>query len=200
MKSRLDAEPLHRACYTGVILLQDQDAEMSTPSDRDAAFDQQDLPPSKSELKRQMDHLQKLGRQIIDLAPEIRARLPLSEDMLAAIEEMGRIRANEARRRHMQYVGRVMRSEDIAGIEAAFLAMEQEEDLRNREFHLLEQTRDRLIAEGDDLVSEVLVQYPDIDRQMLRQLIRNARREQEAGKPPASSRKLFRLLRDAADI
>ncbi|BBG30875.1 ribosome biogenesis factor YjgA [Zymobacter palmae] len=173
---------------------------MSTPSDRDAALEQQDLPPSKSELKRQMEHLQKLGRQIIELSPEIRARLPLSDDMLAAVEEMGRIRANEARRRHMQYVGRVMRSEDIAGIEAAFLAMEQEEDLRNREFHLLEQTRDRLIAEGDDFAGEIMAQYPDIDRQLLRQLIRNARRERDAGKPPASARKLFRLLRDVSGL
>lgn len=173
---------------------------MSTPTDHDAAFEQQDLPPSKSELKRQMEHLQTLGRQIIELAPEIRARLPLSDDMLAAVEEMGRIRANEARRRHMQYVGKVMRSEDIAGIEAAFQAMEQEKDIRNREFHLLEQTRDRLINEGDVLLGEVLADYPDLDRQTLRQLIRNARRERDAGKPPASARKLFRLLRDAADL
>ena len=173
---------------------------MSTPTDHDAAFEQQDLPPSKSELKRQMEHLQALGRQIIELAPEIRARLPLSDDMLAAVEEMGRIRANEARRRHMQYVGRVMRSEDIAGIEAAFLAMEQEKDIRNREFHLLEETRDRLIDEGDALVGEVMAEYPSLDRQLLRQLIRNARRERDADKPPASARKLFRLLRDAADI
>jgi len=120
--------------------------------------------------------------------------------MLAAVEEMGRIRANEARRRHMQYVGRVMRSEDIAGIEAAFQAMAQEEDIRNREFHLLEQTRDRLINEGDVLLGEVLADYPDLDRQTLRQLIRNARRERDAGKPPASARKLFRLLRDASDL
>lgn len=173
---------------------------MSTPSDRDADFEQQDLPPSKSELKRQMEHLQTLGRQIIEMAPEIRARLPLSDDMLAAVEEMGRIRAHEARRRHMQYVGKVMRSEDLAGIEAAFDAMEQEKDLRNREFHLLEQTRDRLINEGDEVVGEVLAEYPDLDRQMLRQLIRNARRERDADKPPASARKLFRLLRDAAGL
>lgn len=173
---------------------------MSTPSDHDAGFDPRDLPPSKSELKRQMEHLQSLGRQIIELKPEIRARLPLSDDMKAAVVEMGRIRSHEARRRHMQYVGKVMRSENIAGIEAAFEAMEQEEEVRNHEFHLLEQQRDRLIAEGDDVLGDVVADYPDIDRQALRQLIRNARRERDAGKPPTSARKLFRLLRDAAEL
>lgn len=45
-----------------------------------------------------------------------------------------------------------------------------------------------------------MAEYPSLDRQLLRQLIRNARRERDADKPPASARKLFRLLRDAADI
>ena len=173
---------------------------MSTPSDQHVDFDPQDLPPSKSELKRQMAHLQTLGHQIIELKPDIRARLPLSDDLKAAIVEMGRIRSHEARRRHMQYVGKVMRSEDIAGIEAAFEAIAQEKELRQREFHSLEQQRDRLINDDDSAVNDVVARYPDIDRQTLRQLIRNARRERDAGKPPTSARKLFKVLREATDL
>ena len=42
----------------------------------------------------------------------------------------------------------------------------------------------------------VLTQRPDADRQALRQLIRNARQEAAAGKPPAAARALFRMLRE----
>ena len=65
-----------------------------------------------------------------------------------------------------------------------------------RRFHALEQWRDRLLAEGDEAVSAFLLEYPDAEAQPLRQLLRNARREQDAGKPPATARKLFRYLRE----
>lgn len=172
----------------------------TTPPDDDVRHSLDDDTISKSERKRQMDYLQKLGRQIIDLSPEIRARLPLSDDMEAAVIETGRIRSHEGIRRHMQYVGKVMRSEDIAGIEAAFTQMEQEKYDRDHAFHQLEQLRDRLVAEGDDALGELLAQYPTIERQTVRQLIRNAQRERDAQKPPTSARKLFRVLRDAADL
>ncbi|WP_027349896.1 ribosome biogenesis factor YjgA [Halotalea alkalilenta] len=154
--------------------------------------------PSKSSRKREMTALQKLGAEIIELSPALRGRLPLSDDMLAAIEEMGRIKAHEARRRHMQYVGKLMRSEDLAGIEAAFAAIEDEKQARDLAFHELEGLRDRLIEEGDQALDEVLARFPSIELSSLRQLVRNARRERAADKPPASARKLFKLLRDAS--
>lgn len=173
---------------------------MSTPSDASSNPYDDDAIISKSERKRQMEYLQKLGRQIIDLAPEIRARLPLSDDMKEAVIETGRIRSHEGIRRHMQYVGKVMRKEDIAGIEATFELMEQEKHDRDHAFHQLEQFRDRLVEEGDAALGELLQRYPDIERQAVRQLIRNAQRERDTKKPPTSARKLFRLLRDASGI
>ncbi|MFO7649005.1 MULTISPECIES: ribosome biogenesis factor YjgA [Halomonas] len=156
--------------------------------------------PSKSQLKREMHALQALGEAIIAMTPAERARFPLSDDMLAAVEETSRVRSHEGRRRHMQYVGKVMRREDLEAIKAVYAEIEQETLRRDHAFHRLEKWRDRLLEEGDAAVEAFIADFPDVDRQALRQLIRNAQRERERGKPPASARKLFRLIRDTAGL
>ncbi|MFP4261729.1 MAG: ribosome biogenesis factor YjgA [Halomonas sp.] len=156
--------------------------------------------PSKSRLKREMHALQTLGEQIIAMTPAERARFPLSDDMLAAVEETARIRSHEGRRRHMQYVGKLMRREDLAAIRAVHDEIEQERLRRDHAFHRLERWRDRLVEESDPAVEAFVADYPDADRQALRQLIRNARRERDHNKPPASARKLFKLIRETAGL
>lgn len=156
--------------------------------------------PSKSQLKREMHALQTLGEAIIAMTPAERARFPLSDDMLAAVEETARVRSHEGRRRHMQYVGKVMRREDLEAIKAVYDEIEQEKLRRDHAFHRLEAWRDRLLDEGDGAVEAFITDYPDVDRQTLRQLIRNAQRERDKGKPPASARKLFKLIRDTAGM
>ncbi|MFO8045162.1 MAG: ribosome biogenesis factor YjgA [Halomonas sp.] len=159
-----------------------------------------DEPVSKSQLKREMHALQALGEAIIAMTPGERARFPLSDDMLAAVEETSRIRSHEGRRRHMQYVGKVMRREDLEAIKAVYDELEKETLRRDHAFHRLESWRDRLLDEGDEALEAFIDDYPDVDRQTLRQLIRNAQRERERDKPPASARKLFKLIRDTAGM
>lgn len=171
---------------------------MGKDSGKDMSFED-DAPPSRSQLKREMQELQALGERIIALDPAVRARLPLSDDMIHAVEETGRVRSHEGRRRHMQYVGKVMRKEDREAIRAAFEEIDNEHVQRNAAFHRLEQWRDRLI-DDDDALEPFIEANPQIDRQNLRQLIRNARSERQRGKPPASSRKLFQLIRDTAGL
>lgn len=156
--------------------------------------------PSKSQLKREMHALQALGETLIAMQPAERARFPLSDDMLRAIDETARIRSHEGRRRHMQYVGKLIRKEDLAAIQAVFDGIEQEKQQRDHAFHRLEKWRDRLVDEGDPAAEQWLVEYPDTDRQTLRQLIRNAQRERDQNKPPASARKLFKFLRDTVQL
>ena len=159
-------------------------------------IDEQEERPSKSQLKREMHALQALCETLIAMKPAERARFPLSDDMLRAIEETSRIRSHEGRRRHMQYVGKLIRKEDLTAIQGVFDAIEQEKEQRDHAFHRLEKWRDRLVDEGDDAVDLFMADYPNADRQALRQLVRNARKEREQGKPPTSSRKLFKHLRD----
>jgi len=171
---------------------------MGKKSDNDMTFED-DAPPSRSQLKREMQELQALGERIIALDPAVRARLPLSDDMREAVEETGRVRSHEGRRRHMQYVGKVMRKEDREAIRAAFEEIDNEHVQRNAAFHRLEQERDRLI-DDDEALEPFIDAHPHVDRQTLRQLIRNARSEKQRGKPSASSRKLFQLIRDTAGL
>ncbi|BCB62692.1 MULTISPECIES: ribosome biogenesis factor YjgA [Halomonadaceae] len=159
-------------------------------------IDEQVERPSKSQLKREMHALQALGETLIAMNPTERSRFPLSDDMLRAIDETARIRSHEGRRRHMQYVGKLIRKEDLTAIQGVFDAIEQEKEQRDHAFHRLEKWRDRMIDEGDDAVDLFVVDYPNADRQALRQLVRNARKEREQGKPPTSSRKLFKHLRE----
>ncbi|MFP3343230.1 ribosome biogenesis factor YjgA [Halomonas sp. SIMBA_159] len=159
-------------------------------------IDEQEERPSKSQLKREMHALQALGETLIAMRPAERARFPLSDDMLRAIEETSRIRSHEGRRRHMQYVGKLIRKEDLTAIQGVFDAIEQEKEQLDHAFHRLEKWRDRMVDEGDDGVDLFMADYPNADRQALRQLVRNARKEREQGKPPTSSRKLFKHLRD----
>ncbi|MCM2131089.1 ribosome biogenesis factor YjgA [Larsenimonas rhizosphaerae] len=152
---------------------------------------------SKTQRKHAMEAMQALGQRILDLPRDQQRLVPLSDDMLAAIEEMDRISSREARRRHMQYIGKVMRNEDLPAIEACFAEFDRQRLARDRGFHRLEEWRDRLIAEGAPAITVFIEQHPNIDVQQLRQLTRNAQREKEAGRSTASARKLFRLLRDA---
>lgn len=172
------------------------------PKQRPEPFDdeQEEQRPSKSQLKREMHALQALGETLIAMKPAERARFPLSDDMLRAIEETSRIRSHEGRRRHMQYVGKLIRKEDLAAIQAVFDGIEHEKEQRDHAFHRLEKWRDRLVSEGDAAVDLFMAEYPNGDRQALRQLVRNAQKEREQDKPPTSSRKLFKHLRETLNL
>ena len=73
--------------------------------------------PSKSQLKREMTALQKIGEELVGLSERELAKIPIvDEDLQLAIEEAHRIRSNNARKRHLQYIGKVMRNVDTAPI------------------------------------------------------------------------------------
>jgi ribosome-associated protein len=155
--------------------------------------------PSKSQRKRDMQRLQQLGAQLADLGPEQWTRLPLEDGLRDALEELRRIPSREARRRQLQFIGRLMRDADATAIAAALERLQQAGLAQVRRLHQLEEWRDRLLAEGDAAVTELLAEHPQLVAQTLRQLTRNARREQDRGQPPATARKLFRYLRDTLD-
>jgi ribosome-associated protein len=162
-------------------------------SDTDTEFDA----PSKTALKREMTERQALGEALSELSPDQLQRLGVDDPaLLEAFDELRRIRSNSARRRHRQYIGKLMRDIDIEAITAGLTAMKNAQRRRNDTFHQLEQWRDSLLQDGPQAIERFLVEHPHADRQHLRQLVRQHQREQQAGKPPAASRKLFRYLRE----
>jgi ribosome-associated protein len=152
-------------------------------------------PISKTKLKASADALQDLGVKLLDLPDSKLAVLDLPETLLLAIQEGRKIRANGALRRHRQYIGTLMREIDAQPIIEQFEKWDGKNQAENAFFHGLEKRREQLIAD-DQALASFIQQYPNVDIQQVRTLIRNARKEAEQNKPPKSSRLLFKLLRD----
>lgn len=171
-------------------------------SDQNDTFQDEhdDLEPSKSQIKRDAEELKTLGKRMTELRPDQQAKLPIDDRLRLAIEEYGRIRANGAKRRHLQYIGKLMRDADADAIRAVVDRFDSASALHNHLFHELERWRERLIDEGNEALQEFIEQHPDADIQHLRQLVRNAQRERAREQAPTHSRKLFRYLRELSDL
>ena len=150
---------------------------------------------SKSEMKRDMDELQKLGEELVALTPNGLAKIPLDEDLLSSIKDAQRFK-NEARRRQLQYIGKVMRSIDIEPIQAALDKLNNKHSQQTVALKKLEQKRDRLIENGDSMINAIMVDHPEADRQHLRQLVRQANKEKAQSKPAKAYREIFQYLKE----
>jgi ribosome-associated protein len=153
---------------------------------------------SKSQLKREMHGLQKLGEALVALKPGQVAEISMSERLRAAIEEAWRLRQNEAKRRHMQYLGKLMRHEDVEQLQKAIDGFNAGSEENTRRLHLAERWRERLLAE-DTAVTEFLAEHPEAEAQHLRNLVRNGRQDLALARNGGHSRKLFRYIRDQLD-
>lgn len=150
---------------------------------------------SKSQVKREMHQLQKLGEELASLSAASRAKVPLDDELKEALQLADKLSTKrEALRRHIQYIGRLMRTRDIEPIEQALAVLRNTNQAATRQFHKVEQWRDRLLA-SDDALTEFIAAYPEVDVQQLRQLIRNTKKEQEKQQPPKAFRELFQLIR-----
>jgi ribosome-associated protein len=163
--------------------------------DDDNEYEQ--LPPSKSQRKRDAHSLLELGAALLDLSDHERSELALPDDLVAALDEASHIRSHGARKRQLKFIGKLMRDIDPEPIRDDFELKRLDARRQAARQHELEDWRERMIEEGDSAVEAYLADHPDADRQHLRQLLRQARKELSAGKPPKSSRALFRYLRDS---
>ena len=153
---------------------------------------------SKTEMKRDMEEFQKLGEELASLKPSVLEKFPLSEDLAEAIKDAQRFK-NEARRRQLQYIGKLMRFEDPEPLQAALDKVRNKHSQATAALHKLEQLRDRVVEEGYDAIADVVDLYPQADRQHLRQLARQAAKEKKAGKPAKAFREIFQVLKELND-
>jgi len=153
---------------------------------------------SKTEMKNDMTALQKLGEELVGLKSSQLSKIPMPEDLLLAIKDAQRFNM-EARRRQLQYIGKMMRTIDPEPIQAALDKLRNKHSQNTAVLHKLEQMRDRIVEQGDDAINDAMVLYPEMDRQRLRQLARQAKKEKEANKPPKASREIFQVLKEHND-
>jgi ribosome-associated protein len=153
---------------------------------------------SRTKKKQHVEELQKLGAALIALPPVQLDALGLPAELLAAVRDAQRITSHEARRRQVQFIGKVMRRIDPGPVRAAVAAIAGQSAVVRARQKRLEQWRERLL--GDDAALTAFAgEHAGADLQELRTLIRNARKEIAGSKPPRAQRELFRVLRAISD-
>lgn len=160
-------------------------------------FEQQYDRPSKSQLKREMTALQKLGEILVESPRDRVKKVPMPEDVLEAILACQQISSHEGRRRQLQYVGKKMRTlteDEVAAIQKAVDSWRGASKAETAALHAIERQRERLLAD-DAALTDLRDRHPDLDMQQLRTLIRNARKELAESKPPKAYREIFQLLK-----
>lgn len=153
---------------------------------------------SKSQVKREMIALQELGLRLTQLNNQQLDAISLDEALLRAIREFQRLKKNEAKRRQLQYIGKIMRNVDAQPIIHALNLLESGHRENAQHFHNMEKWRDRLLADAQN-TTQFLEQFPQANPQHLRQLLRNAAKEKTSGKNTGHGRKLFRYLKEIID-
>lgn len=159
----------------------------------DESFDQE---LSKTKKKQHAADLQRLGLELSRLPPKQLDTLNLEPKLREAVDEAQRIKPGGAFNRQVKYIGGLLREMDADTISAKLSALLFQGSASARHHHLIEKWRDRLLDEGDHAIEALLEQFPAIDRQQIRQLLRNVQKEAELGRPPRSARLLFRYLRE----
>jgi ribosome-associated protein len=154
--------------------------------------------PSKTRRKRAMEALQSLGERLVELDAARLAALDLPERLVDAVSLARTVTRHEARRRQMQYIGRLMREVDPASIEAALAAFDAGPAQEKARFAALERWRTRLLDEPAALDAFVDA-HPRADRAALAELVAKARAERGGSGPPHHQRALFRLLKQYSD-
>jgi ribosome-associated protein len=158
-------------------------------------------PLSKTRRKQAMTELQALGTTLVAL-PETQFRqLPMSERLMLAARDARKITDHEGRRRQLQYVGRLMRDEDedkVQAMRAKLAAFKGESNAENARFHAMEKLRDAMLAD-DTALTRFVAEHAQTDVQRLRTLVREARKDAQAGKPPRHAHELFKLIRETLE-
>lgn len=149
---------------------------------------------SKSEIKRDAEDLKQLGEKLVNLTKANLTKVPLDDSLKDAIELAQRLQ-KEARRRQLQYIGKLLRSIDAEPIREALEKIENKHNQQQAMLHKLEVLRDELVAKGDTALTDLLNEHPSADRQQLRNLIRAAQKEKEQNKPSKAYREIYQILK-----
>jgi ribosome-associated protein len=167
-----------------------------------------DIAKSKTQKKNDVKALQKMGEQLVELSSDQLKTINLPENLLAAIKDAKQIPQHEAKRRQMQYIGKLMRKIDPEPIHNALQNFQMGNNLKALEFKKIEHWRDELKTGNTQIIEEIISTCPNAQRQQLNQLARNARKTyedrkaHEDGKPKEdaraikASKALFRYLKE----
>jgi len=148
---------------------------------------------SKTQRKKEMLSLQKLGEELITLTPNQLKKLPLPENLLIAVTAAQKMTKHRALYRQRQFIGKLMRHLDAEPIHVALDQLRHPEKMAKARFHRVEQWREQLLTD-DQAGTDFVLEYPHVDRQQFGQKLRAARKAHQTGKPVGAERALFRFI------
>tara|TARA_B100000795_G_scaffold198244_1_gene152111 strand:+ start:35 stop:532 length:498 start_codon:yes stop_codon:yes gene_type:complete len=150
---------------------------------------------SKTELKKDSKKIQQFGRKISELTINNIETFKFPLNIYEATIDLKNLKSNSAKKRQVQYLGKLLREIDLTD---AFIIMKQLKVSSQKEIqrnNIIEGWRNKLLNNNNS-ITEFVDEYPEIDRQSLRQTISNAQKEKIKNKPPKYSRQLFKLIKD----
>jgi len=151
--------------------------------------------PNKSALKRTHQALQKLVAELVEMSPVQLEKLPLDEDLKQGVIQAGNMRKS-ALKRQIRYLSGLLAKRDPLTLQQAMAAMQGTGREATVRMHRAEHWRERLLAEGDVAVDALAADYPRVNYQQVRLLVRNILRDRRSGKTPRRYRELYRYLYD----
>jgi len=155
---------------------------------------------SKGQQKREAEAAQALGAELVKLtAGQLKTlvdKLELPDNLREALLACESIKAREAHRRQLQYIGRLMRDIELEPIQQQLEQVKRGGQVATAQLHQIERWRERLLIEGEAAINELLQQHPETDARQVRQLIASALKEAAHNQPPRAARLLFKYLRE----
>lgn len=154
---------------------------------------------SKTANKNEAQAIKKFGQELLALSAEKLKQLPIQEVTLKSLLDGQKITTNLAKKRHLMFIGKCLRIEDEALIRQSI------SDDKSGEFKKKAIAEESKIDPMDELVAALLAnenvemeilleKYPNIERQTLRQLLRNRKNAKVANKKQQVVLKLKQYL------
>ncbi|MCL2912284.1 ribosome-associated protein [Shewanella corallii] len=159
-------------------------------------YDNDDDYISKTSYKKESADLQEAGLKLVNLSKSQLEKLELSEELYDALMAIKKIKPKtEAYRRQVQFIGKVMRNEDVEQLEVHLANLLNKNNNEAAKIQIFEKLRDKLLSDGDAEIQLLLEEHPHLDRQKLRQLVRSGNKELAKGPESKSATELFKYLR-----
>jgi len=147
---------------------------------------------SRTQKKHYAHSMVDLAYKLAELKHSILIELPITETIIDAIESSKKIKSNIARKRHFQFIGKLLLKTDHQAVIDTLVEQE-----KNHEAGLIRQPFIQMwqekVLEDNDLIATLYETHDHGDIQTLRQLLRAASKENANTKK--NRRKVFEHLR-----
>ncbi|WP_300458382.1 ribosome biogenesis factor YjgA [Desulfobacula sp.] len=145
---------------------------------------------SKTQRKKEAEELQRLGLKLDNLSVQQLENIEIPKNLKTALIEGKSITSHIAGRRHRQFIGALMRNIDPESIRLALLQAEEKNLLESEAAKESKVWIDKLLTGEPAEMEALLDEFPGLERQRLRQLVRNIKK----GAPGTKSLKFRETL------